>query len=228
MARGKPIHRTVLLDDTAYTIVRQYALEYHGYAGYYRMATNLHCLGTLKWVMETSLTKTLAAKLGISVRAVYRRYQARAGDRKVLRAEVPRAGKAPLVAIWTRTDLVRDTGADLDDQPPLRLWGRRTELVQRLLADTCELCGSQERIEVHHIRALRDLTQPGRADKPVWMQVMAARRRKTLVVCHVCHTGITHGKPRRQRTDTSRTTGEPDEPKASCPVRRGADGKVPA
>ena len=35
-----------------------------------------------------------------------------------------------------------------------------------------------------------------------------------------------HGKPRRHSTDTPRITGEPDEPKASRPVRRGADGKV--
>jgi hypothetical protein len=36
------------------------------------MASNLRDLGRLKWVMETSLTGTLAAKQQISVRQVYR------------------------------------------------------------------------------------------------------------------------------------------------------------
>jgi len=46
--------------------------------------------------------------------------------------------------------------------------------VQRLLADTCELCGSQEKVEVHHIRALKDLKRRGRREKPEWMKRMAA------------------------------------------------------
>ena len=66
----------------------------------------------------------------------------------------------------------------------------RSELVQRLLADTCELCGSQHQVEVHHIRALRDLNPKGRTQLPEWALRMAARRRKTLVVCRACHEGI--------------------------------------
>ncbi len=56
----------------------------------------------------------------------------------------------------------------------------RSELLKRVLADHCELCGSKERVEVHHIRKLADLEKPGRKEKPVWMKQMAARRRKTL------------------------------------------------
>lgn len=43
---------------------------------YYRLAYNLHQFDRLKWVMEQSLTKTLARKLRISVSKVYDRYQA--------------------------------------------------------------------------------------------------------------------------------------------------------
>jgi hypothetical protein len=62
-------------------------------------------------------------------------------------------------------------------------------LLERLLANECELCGSDQQIEVHHLRALQDLRQPGRAEKPAWVKAMAARHRKTLVVCHECHVG---------------------------------------
>jgi len=72
-------------------------------------------------------------------------------------------------------------------------WSGRTELVKRLLADRCELCESTLQVEVHHIRKLAALHQPGRAEKPLGAQRMAAMRRKTLVVCRRCHMAIHAG-----------------------------------
>ena len=60
-------------------------------------------------------------------------------------------------------------------------------LIKRLQAQQWELCGSTEDINVRHIRALRDLNVKGQREKPKWVQIMAARRRKTLVVCRPCH-----------------------------------------
>ena len=36
-------------------------------------------------------------------------------------------------------------------------------------------------------------------ERPLWERRMAARRRKTLAVCHRCHTGIHHGRPVRHQ-----------------------------
>jgi hypothetical protein len=44
-------------------------------------------------------------------------------------------------------------------------------------------------VEVHQVRKLADLARPGRP-QPAWAQVMAKRRRKTLVVCQTCHDSI--------------------------------------
>ena len=74
----------------------------------------------------------------------------------------------------------------------------RNELLKRLLANRCELCQSTNQVEVHHIRKLADLKKPGQAIKPLWVRVMAARRRKTLIVCHECHQAIHAGKPTRK------------------------------
>ena len=64
-----------------------------------------------------------------------------------------------------------------------RLYDNQTELVQRLLADFCELCGSDKGVEVHHVRAMRKFHEyPGRS-KPAWVKRMIALRRKTLVLC---------------------------------------------
>ena len=74
-------------------------------------------------------------------------------------------------------------------------------LIKRLLADTCELCGSTVHVEVHHVRALSDLNVKGQRKKPLRIQIMAARRRKTLVVCSPCHLTIHGGdwQPRKQQ-----------------------------
>jgi hypothetical protein len=65
--RNKVMHRTELLNESDYTIVATYQLEFRGIANYYRLAYNLHTLHQLKWVMEQSLTKTLATKHQTSV-----------------------------------------------------------------------------------------------------------------------------------------------------------------
>jgi hypothetical protein len=202
LAQARPCHRPELLHDTPYSIVAQYQQEFRGLAEYYQLAFNLHRLNRLKWVTEQSLVKTLACKLRISVAQVYKRYQTmlqtETGPRVGLQVRVARGeGKKPLIANWGGITLQRRPSAVLNDAPPL-IWGARTELEKRLLAQTCELCGAREDIHVHHIRALKDLRQPGRASRPAWMTIMAARRRKSLIVCRTCHADIHAGRPRQR------------------------------
>jgi hypothetical protein len=71
---------------------------------------------------------------------------------------------------------------------------RRNELIHRLVAGRCEICEHTGNLEVHHIRKLADLNQPGRPNKPAWMHLMAMRRRKTLVICRRCHEDIHAGR----------------------------------
>lgn len=195
---GKPIHRKELTNNTEYSIVAQYQSEFRGFAEYYQLANDLHRLNSLKWIMEQSLAKTLATKLKVTVKKVHKKYgttwMVDGKAHKGLQVTIPREGKKPLIAKWGGIPLKRKLRAILNDQP-LPFWPNRSELEKRLLADTCELCGSQDRVEVHHIRALKDLEQKGRQEKPLWAKVMSARKRKTLVVCWSCHRNIHAGKP---------------------------------
>jgi hypothetical protein len=212
MRKGKPIHRAELLDESDFTIIATYQLEYRGLVNYYRMAYNLHILRKLKWVMEISLTKTLAAKYKISVRKVYKKYKAELDVNgkpyKGLQVRVPCEGKKPLVATWGGIPLTWDVTGPIEDEIEKYAW-KRSELEQRLLAQVCEQCGATRMtamIEVHHIRALKDLEKYDGREKPQWIQIMAARRRKTLVLCHTCHRDIQHGRPpRRSKVSRSRT-----------------------
>ena len=105
-------------------------------------------------------------------------------------------------------ELRRQKAAVINDRPPEVFNNLRSEIVQRLLADQCELCGAEDNCEVHHIRKLADLNRPGQKEKPEWVKRMAARRRKTLVVRQKCHEEI-HRERSSGREPTARITGEP-------------------
>ena len=211
---GRPIHRPELLKESVFTIISRYQAEYRGLVEYYRMAHDLsRVLPQLRWDMERSLMKTLAAKLQIAGPPVDKRYQAtiivEGKLSKGLRTTIEREGKKPLVAEWGGIPLTWNIKATLNDQPE-RIWSTRSELEERLLADTCEYCGARGKCQVHHVRALKDLQVKGRRPKPQWMVLMAAHQRKTMGVCKTCHEDITHGRPmRRQEASTGFMHGEP-------------------
>lgn len=204
MATGKPIHRAELLNDDELTIVNLYQSEYRGYVQYYSLAQNIASLDQLRWAMWVSLLKTLAHKHKTSVAKVYKKYSKTVkfphGLRKCVEVAVAREGKKPLIARFGGFQLKRNPKATIQDLPKSRNRPSRSELIKRLLADECEVCGATENIEVHHIRALKDLKDSSRKEKPLWMQIMSARKRKTLMVCKNCHDAIHAGRPTKRRS----------------------------
>jgi group II intron reverse transcriptase/maturase len=194
--KGKPIHRGELIHDSDYAIVAMYQARYRGLTQYYRLAENIAWFHRLHWVMLTSLLKTLAGKHRMTTTKMWRRYgttvETEHGRLACLQVVLPRSDKKPLVAQFGGIPLRREPWAVLTDRatPILR---ERNELVTRLLAQRCELCGSEQDIEVHHIRKLADLKRPGRAERPAWQIRMSALRRKTLVTCRRCHNAIHQG-----------------------------------
>ena len=206
MRNGKPDNRPSLLHDEDFSIVSRYQAEFRGVVQYYLLALNVFHLGKLQWVMGKSLAKTLANKHKTTSRKIFRRYRSTVmtehGERACFKVEVQRGeGKRPLVARFGGIPLKRKREAVLVDRQPDRRRFERNELIRRLLADECELCGSTVDIQVHHVRALRDLKVKGQGEKPPWIQFMAARQRKTLVVCRSCHLDAHGGdwKPRKQK-----------------------------
>ena len=76
---------------------------------------------------------------------------------------------------------------------PARIPYPRKELVRRLRKRICELCETGTTVAVHQVTGLRELGKPG-PGQPAWAALMAEKRRKTLIVCAVCHDWI-HANP---------------------------------
>jgi group II intron reverse transcriptase/maturase len=197
LERGKPARRTTLMNEHDYTIISTYGAEYRGIVQYYLLAGDVWRLTRLHWVMATSLLKTLAGKHHSSVSKMAANYQATIqtpdGPRRCFQASVDRGnGNQPLVARFGGIPLRRQKNAVLTDRAPAPAV-RRRQLINRLLAGTCELCEDTANVQVHQIRKLADLNQLGQP--PAWVQVMTKRRRKTLIVCQACHDHIHAGPP---------------------------------
>jgi hypothetical protein len=183
MSKGKPALRGPLLHDDDFTIVAKYGSEFRGFVQYYLLAQDVFRLELLRWVMETSMLKTLAGKHKSTVTKMAHRYKAAVdtpdGRRTCFQVTVQRdKGKKPLVARFGGIPLKR----------------QRNELIHRLLAGQCEMCEGREGLQVHHVRKLADLNKPGRPERPPWVHLMAMRKRKTLVVCERCHQDIHAGR----------------------------------
>ncbi len=56
------------------------------------------------------------------------------------------------------------------------------------------MCQRTGEVEAHHVGKLAHLTTPGKPQPP-WAELMARKRRKTLVVCAACHNTIHNRRP---------------------------------
>ncbi|WP_406003125.1 reverse transcriptase domain-containing protein [Streptomyces sp. NBC_00829] len=201
LARGEPAKKTALINSSDHAIVATFGTVYRGVVQYYLLAGDVFRLHRLQWV--TSMLKTLAAKHRSSVSKMAAKHKARIdtpnGPRVCFEARIERKNRKPLVARFGGIPLQRQRAAELADREPVRVDYPQKELIARLLADTCEICGSKGNVQVHHVRALADLAHAGWQPSD-WARVMLHRRRKTVVACDVCHDRIHSERPARSLT----------------------------
>jgi group II intron reverse transcriptase/maturase len=197
--KGKTHHRAELLEMSDFEIVQTYGAEFRGIVNYYILAKNVSdVFYPVKHVAMESAIKTLANKHKTKKSRIYRKYAKKNehGVRAlIVELSNPKNPNKPYRAKLGETPIRHKRNTIITD----RKWTpqfNRTELVKRLLADTCELCGTQGDVEVHHIRKLANLQKryKGRKDPPQWVRFLIERRRKTIVVCKdKCHRQIHAG-----------------------------------
>lgn len=188
LGRLKAIHRRYLVDSSLLEIVLAYNVEMRGLANYYRLA---YCakfsLRKLWFLWETSLLKTLAFKLRLSVNQVAHRLKTENG--LVVRLHIH--GKERAIAVFNLKHLnqLPNIGSKVDTLAVPWFTSGRSDVMDRLLAQQCEYCGATGvPCEIHHSRKLADMK-----DTPLWKQVAAARRRKRIVLCRSCHQALHAG-----------------------------------
>jgi len=200
LKRGKPEHQAQLTNLSDFEIVSLFGAQYRGLVNYYLPATNVSRLDRVQWVMLTSMLKTLAAKHRSTVTKMAVKHMATIatphGPRRCFEAQVQRAGRRPLVSRFGGIPLKRQKWVELNDHPPAPFAHRKTgsELIRRLRRQRCEFCDQRTTVDVHQVRSMAELVAMGRP-QPAWAQLMARKKRKTLVVCEPCHGEIHAERP---------------------------------
>ena len=196
--QGKTRHRPELLTCSDYEITLTYSLEFQGLVNYYALAYDVSKLHQVKYHFETSLIKTLATKHQRSTQWVTNKYKrpTQTGSKAIV-VEVPHPDHPdkPLTAKFGGQPIRQKKQTIIIDNKP-HFYHSRNELVGRLLANKCELCGSSNRIRGHHVHKLADVKKRFQAHShsPPWAAFMMARHRKVVFVCQTCHTCIHTGK----------------------------------
>lgn len=184
----KPIHRVYLVHNDDLEIIRQYNAEIRGLYNYYRLAGNVHVLQSFRQTMKYSMIKTYANKYKSTVSKVINkfsingnfgiRYKTKEGQR---------------IAYFIEQRMEKNTRIKnemVDIEPITVKFGGRTSLVERLLAEKCEWCGTENvPLEMHHVNKLKNLE-----GKKRWEHFMIAKNRKTIAMCVKCHHDLHNGK----------------------------------
>ncbi|UIJ69688.1 transcription elongation factor GreAB (plasmid) [Bacillus cereus] len=187
--KWKPKSRSFLrnLEDVA--ILSIYNTEIKGLYEYYKLARNVSVINKYKYIMEYSMYKTFAGKYNTSVRSIINKYNI--NGKFGVKYQTKKGTKIRyFYDKGFRRQKNTNNKIDYDTLPNIMKNLGRTSLVDRLLAEECEICGTiKTPLEIHHVRKLKDLKGKRR-----WEQIMIARRRKTIALCSRCHIDLHVGR----------------------------------
>lgn len=193
MERGKVHGKLVLTRASGYEIVQRYQSILRGVYNYYAPAINVgQRMSEIKNILQASLLMTLAEKFKITVSKTYRRFVTVSDGYKAFQVVVQRENRQPLIATFGGFSMARNTDmkAAGDFDPSTMTRGlSSSDLLSRMLAEQCEICGIVGEVQVHHVRHIRT-----HAKLDSVTASMRRANRKTLVVCLACHWKIHSGQ----------------------------------
>lgn len=186
MAIFRPKSLPALLRRSDVEILMTYNAEMRGLANYYSLAQGYktalqRVIGLAQW----SFFATLSHKHKSSIGKVARKMKLSAQSGYELKVNINGIPKSYRLFRLKDHEPPKIHNSNVDTPwDTTRFTMTRSELVQRLNANTCEYCGKTGGyMEVHHIKALKDV----QGKKQLWQQMMCAMRRKTMVLCVDCH-----------------------------------------
>lgn len=181
-----PAPRFLWMPNTKDGIILLYNSVYHGIMNYYSFAHNFNYISSwLHFTLKSSCAKLLAAKLTLKTqRLVYGKFgKDLKGKDKTAFAKLEMGTKpwnfkksaSPLIHAMYSQALSKASLSNL----------------------SCSMCGDGYRVEMHHIRMLKDLNP--KLDKID--ELMAKNRRKQIPLCRTCHMDYHKRKSERSNKD---------------------------
>ena len=202
--RGKAYPYVARVNLPVMDIINLYNAEIRGLYNYYCLATNVSKqLATFKFYHYFSMIKTIARKEKTSVPKVFKKYgivvPRKIGTGTIRIVGIKYNTKDGVKTMTYFNDSLKKENKPLEEvSDQLGQVFSGGQLLKRINANTCELCGAEASdVQVHHVRKLKDVVDKYRkrgTPAPNWVRMMGVIRRKTLVVCQNCHVKIHNGK----------------------------------
>jgi group II intron reverse transcriptase/maturase len=173
-------------------IILRYNAIMRGYLNYYSFANNRNMLRRIVWILSFSAVFTLARKWNISPKKVFKKlgnpptYRTKLKTRKGQKEVSYKLDLGDLSINPMKFDLIKtDT---ITDPAKIKYYNIRSHFTLDL---PCCVCGTDQNIEMHHIRHLRkDAPGVNNRLKRLFLQM----KRKQIPVCKPCHRAIHEGK----------------------------------
>lgn len=186
-AQGEPRSMKAWVFHTHDDILMRFSATLRGIANYYSFADNRAAMSRVQNILHLSAAKTLAQKFRLrSMRRTFAKF----GRSLTARTEAA-DGKVRETHLWLMPDFIRRPLEFQRGNPPRPLGEvYAARLTRSHLGACCCVCGSSDRIEMHHVRHVRKAGQR----QSGFTKVMGLINRKQIPVCGECHRSIHQGK----------------------------------
>jgi len=179
--------KMTLLNDSQ--IVNHMFTMYRGLANYYSFASNFNAMSRIYYILKYSCALTLANKhkLG-TMKKVFKKY---GKDLNIIKDEKVVAS-FPKVSFANQTKFNATLREHISPLVRLERLANAFFRTSERLNSACMICSSTERVEMHHVKHIRQVTE--KIIQDYWTRVMALMNRKQIAVCRDCHIKIHNGE----------------------------------
>jgi group II intron reverse transcriptase/maturase len=180
----KPHPKYLWLPYNHNQIINQYNSIFRGILNYYSFAFNRgRLVSVLNFYLKSSCAKLLATKYTLKTQAqVYKKFgkdlnsirgisKEKKDDSKIIKFYKPNYK----MDVW---DFKYNANPGI-----ITLYAKELKSIARLENLVCKSCGSGYKVEMHHVRALKDLNPKLK----VIDKIMASIKRKQIPLCRICH-----------------------------------------
>lgn len=185
-SKNQPTRCGRYINMDLWNIIETYKSIERGVINYYFMANNYGRLAArVHYILKYSCALTISSKMKLkTMRGAFKRYGKNLTIKdKGKSVSYPNISYKRPRKMWAR----REDDFDFESYFEKLVYRHRRHVGN--LTGPCIICGCTENIEVHHVRALKDVS-----NKRDWLSMMMAKfSRKQVPVCKACHVKIHKG-----------------------------------
>nr|ATI20252.1 group II intron reverse transcriptase/maturase [Juglanconis oblonga] len=167
-------------------IILRYLAILQGITNYYTFADNRPRLNKIVWILRESLRKTISRKLKLNKASFLSRY-----GKHIKMSIKKKDGKVKIISfigpVLSRSPMSFLGASGFYD--PFSIVDRKISTISSLDM-ACANCGSEERVEMHHLRHIRTIN----VKLSPFDKMMARINRKQVPLCRSCHIDVHTGK----------------------------------